>query len=132
MSAVILTTIPIAAEFTANLAQAGGLGTTYTLATVTGTVLIDKISFYVVTAGATFSAVTFQTNQTTPFVFLNSLEGAVANIVAQKNLATAWIQNIPVTLKTGTLIQYTLTGTTGTGSISVIISYRPIAGGYIA
>ncbi|CAB4196595.1 hypothetical protein UFOVP1290_115 [uncultured Caudovirales phage] len=129
MSAVILTTIPIAAEFTANVAQAAG---TYTLGTVTGTVLIDKVSFYITTAGATFTSVAFQTNQTTPFVFLTAGDGAVANLVAQKNLPTTWIQNIPVTLKTGTLIQYTIVGATGTGSISVIISYRPIAGGYIA
>jgi hypothetical protein len=130
MSVLISSTLPIIQEFTANLAQAAS---TYTLATAVGSLVIDKMSFYVTTAGATFTSVTFQTNATTPFVFLTAADGAtsLSNLAVQKNLATTWIQNVPVAIKNGQLITYTITGLTGTGSLNVTITYRPSSVGAV-
>lgn len=115
-------------SFTANLAQAAG---TYDLCTATGgDVLIDmyNISLYVATAGATFTSVSFQTNQTNPTVILTSTEGAVANLTAQKNLVRA-VTVGSLLLKSGQKLQYTIAGATGTGSIQVAIAFMPLANG---
>lgn len=118
-----------ALSFTANLAQAAG---TYDLCTASGgNVIIDLalLSIYVATAGATFTSVSIQTNQTNNTTILSSAEGLLANLVAQKNLVRA----IPVIggmlLATGQKIQYTIAGATGTGSLTVAIPFMPLADG---
>lgn len=113
-------------EFTANLAQAAA---TYDLCTASGDIFVQRIGIYVATAGATFTSVTLQSNQTTAFTILNVIDGAVANLVAQKSLATTWSQAFPWSLRSGQKIQYTIAGSTGTGSLRVQIWYAPISGG---
>lgn len=117
-----------ARSFTANLAQAAG---TYDLCTATGgDVSIDmyNISLYVVTAGATFTSVSVQTNQTNPTVVLTSAEGAVANIIAQKNLVRS-VTVGSLLLASGQKLQYTIAGATGTGSLKVAMAFMPLANG---
>lgn len=115
-------------EFTANLAQAAG---TYDLCTASGgDVVVDlySLAIYVATAGATFTSVSIQTNQTNATTVLSAVEGAVANLVVGKNLVRA----IPVIgslfLKSGEKLQYTIIGSTGTGALTVgmnILSMTP-------
>ena len=121
-------TITQVKSFTANLAQAAG---TYDLATATGgDVLVDlqTLAIYVATAGATLTSVSIQSNQTNATVILSAVEGAVANLIAQKNLVRA----IPVIggllLKSGQKLQYTLVGVTGTGSLNVVVPFLSISG----
>jgi len=113
-------------EFTANLAQAAA---TYDLCTASGDVQIYRVGIYVATAGATFTSVTIQSNQTTPFTLLNVIDGAVANLASQKSIVTSWTQAFPWSLRNAQKIQYTIAGSTGTGSLRVTIGYTPISGG---
>lgn len=117
------------AQFTANLAQAAA---TYDLCTAGGggvTIDIGKIAMYVATAGATLTSVSIQSNQTNSTIILSAVEGAVANLIAQKNLVRA----IPVVgnvyLASGQKLQYTIVGVTGTGSLLVTIPYYPVVAG---
>lgn len=120
-----------ALSFTANLAQAAG---TYDLCTATGgDVLVDiqELAIYVATAGATLTSVSIQTNQSNLTTILSAVEGAVANLISQKNLVRA----IPVIggllLKSGQKIQYTIVGLTGTGSLLVAIPFMPLITGAV-
>ena len=116
-------------RLTANLAQAAA---TYDLATVSGgAIVIDlyNVAMYVATAGATLTSVSIQTNQTNATTILSATEGAVANLIAQKNL----VRVIPVIgslyLASGQKLQFTIVGTTGTGSLLVIIPYMAVDAG---
>jgi hypothetical protein len=113
-------------EFTADLSQVAG---TYDLCTASGDLLVQAIGLYVATAGAVFTSVTIQSNQTTPFVVLNAADGAVANLVAQKSLASSWSQVFPWSLRSAQKVQYTIAGAQGSGSLKVPILYTPITGG---
>lgn len=110
---------------TLNLAQAAA---TYDALTASAALIIESVCFYVATAGATFDSVAVVTNQTNPVTFLTALEGAVANIIAQKTLAFAYAR-FPVYLAAGQKIQYTIVGATGTGSVLMVVTYRPAVDG---
>lgn len=117
-----------AKAFTVNLAQAAG---TYDLCTASGgDVLIDlyNLGLFCTVAGATFTSVAIQTNDTTPAVILTSTEGGVANITAGKNITRAVTFNA-IVLTSGKKIQYTIVGTTGTGTMKAGISFCPLVGG---
>lgn len=115
-------------EFTLNLAQAAG---TYDLCTASGgDVLIDlyNLSLFCTVAGATFTSVAVQTNDTTPAVILTAVEGGVANITAGKNITRA-VTFGAILLRSGQKIQYTIDGSTGTGTVVAGISFCPLTGG---
>ncbi len=118
-----------AKSFTANLAQAAA---TYDLCTATGgDVVLDiqKLAIYVATVGATLTSVSIQTNQTNITTILSAVEGAVANLIAQKNL----VRVIPVIggllLASGQKLQYTIVGVTGTGALTVAIPFMALTAG---
>lgn len=115
-----------AKSFTLNLAQAAG---TYDACTAFGDVLIDPtwISIYVATAGATFTSVSIQTNQTNATTILTAGEGAVANLTAQRCVPHALPTSQGILLKSGQKIQFTLTGATGTGSLQIAIPFYPLS-----
>lgn len=115
-------------EFTANLAQASG---TYDLCTATGSVHINlaDIAAYVATVGATLTSVSIQTSQTNSTIILSAAEGAVANLIVQKNLVRAIAGAQSITLRNGQKLQYTLTGLTGTGSLIVVVPFLSISAG---
>lgn len=118
-----------AMPFTANLAQAAG---TYDLCTVTGgDVVLDlqKFSVYVATAGATLTSVSIQTDQTNPTTLLSAAEGALANLVAQKNLVRATPAVGGLLLKSGQKVRYTIVGLTGSGSLTVTVPFLTITAG---
>lgn len=120
---------PQIAQFTANLAQAAA---TYDLCTATnGDVNIDVrgLSIYVATAGAVLTSVAIQTNQTNNTALLSAVEGAVANLLAQKNLVRAIPTIGGLLLKSGQKLQYTLVGATGSGSLNVTVPYMPVTAG---
>jgi hypothetical protein len=104
---------------------------TYDALTAQGDVLIEAASFYGDTAGATFTSVSVQTNQTNPVTVLTSAEGAVANVVAQKTLAFAY-GRFPFVLRSGQKLQYTIVGLTGTGAITMTVYCRPLVSGQYA
>jgi len=112
-------------EWTLNLAQAAA---TYDVTTATGDLYIDNFTIYVATAGATFTSVAIQTNDTNIFAFLTALEGAVANITEGKTLVSASTGK-PTRLTSGKKIQFTMVGTTGTGSLRLVVKYMPITAG---
>lgn len=116
-------------RFTANLAQAAA---TYDLCTASGgDVLIDptKLAFYMATAGATFTSVSVQTNQTNATTLLTAGEGAVANLTAQRNVPHALPTSQGVLLKSGQKLQYTIVGATGTGSMQCAIPFLAVDAG---
>lgn len=115
-------------SFTANLAQAAG---TYDLCTAQGDVLIDPtwLSIYVQTAGATFTSVAIQTNQTNATTIMTAGEGAVANLTVQRNVPHALPTAQGITLKNGQKLQYTITGATGTGSLQVFVPFFGVTSG---
>lgn len=117
--------------FTANLAQAAG---TYTLCTATnGDILVMNafLGIYVSTVGATFTSVSIQTSQTNNTVILSAIEGALGNLIAQKNLIRA-VPIVPgIVLKSGQTLTYTIVGLTGTGSLFVAIPFMAITPGAV-
>lgn len=110
-------------KFDMNLAQAAA---SYVLCTCTGGVLIDTVQIFGAVVGATFTAATLQTDNTVPEEILSAAEGAVANIVAGKNIKSFTTK---LYLPTAKKINYTISGATGTGSCLVIITYRPVING---
>lgn len=123
---ILDTSIEKTKPFTANLAQAAG---TYDLATVnnTGGIVIVGVDIYVLTAGATLTSVSIQTDDTTPEIILSALEGALANLTVGKNVVKAFSKSIY--LHVAKKIQYTIVGATGSGSLRVVVRYRPIVNG---
>lgn len=109
---------------TVNLAQAAA---TYDAGTVAGgaIMLLDTV-VYVVTAGATFTSVSIQTNNTTAVEILSAVEGGVANVTADKNLKVFTTRTV---IPSGKKIQYTIVGSTGTGAITLYVRYQPLANG---
>lgn len=112
--------------FTLNLGQAAG---TYDLATcnAVGGVVIRDVQLYETVVGATFTSVSIQTNDTTAVTILTAGEGAVANLTAGKNIAKAFTG--PTYLHTSKKIQYTIAGSTGSGTMLAIIRYQPSVAG---
>lgn len=108
-----------------NCAQAAG---SYDLLTATGDVLVMLQRYYQITAGATFTALSIQTDDTTAAVLLSAAEGAVANLTAAKNITSA-TTNTPIILKSGKKIRMTLSGSTGTGTGTLAVFYVPLTSG---
>lgn len=115
-----------ATTLTMNLAQAAG---TYDAGTVSGgTIMLLDAVVYVATAGATFTSVSVQTNTTSPVELLSAVEGAVANVTGGKNLKVFTTRTI---IPSGSKIQFTIVGVTGTGSLQLHIRYQPMANGAV-
>ena len=120
---------PVGISAAVNCAQAAG---TYDLLTATGDVLVTTQKYYQITAGATFTSLAIQTNDTTAAPLLSAAEGAVANLTAAKNIVSATVST-PIVIKSGKKIQMTLVGSTGTGTGTLAIYYTPItAGAFLA
>ena len=112
--------------FTANLAQAAA---TYDLATATGgDVILEWAIVYVTTAGATFTSVSIQSNDTTPVTILSAAEGAVANVTVGKNLK---LFSSAAFIASGKKLQYSIIGVTGTGLLTVAVLSRPVVAGVL-
>ena len=112
--------------FSANLAQAAA---TYDLATATGgDVWLAEAIVYVTTAGATFTSVSIQSNDTTPVTILSAAEGAVANVTVGKNLK---LFSSAAFIASGKKLQYTIVGVTGTGLLTVAVLSRPVVAGVL-
>lgn len=108
-------------EFAANIAQVAG---TYDICTASGGgIYIENVVVYVTTAAATLTSVSIQTNQTNPTTVMSSVEGAVANLISQKNIVLALAR--PIYLADGQKLQFTITGATGTGALLVVTKYYP-------
>lgn len=101
----------------------------YDIATATdGDIIVEDVLLYMVTAGATFDSVSIQTDDTTPFVVMTDVEGAVGNLTAQTTVKTANSQK-SFYLESGKKLQYTITGATGSGSCYIVIKYKIISSG---
>lgn len=109
-----------------DLSQAAGSYTLYTCNGTGGVVLLGA-DIYCTVSGATFTSVSIQTNATTPFVILSAGEGALGNIVAGKNLVKAYQQG--GYLATSGLIQYTMAGSAGSGTLLMTLRYVPSVAG---
>lgn len=110
---------------TADLSQAAG---TYDLFTAQGDIAINKIAVFSTQNAATFTDVEIKTNQLTPVVLMTTTEGARANLTQGKNIDLAAANKFFV-LRNGSKIQYTITGSTGTGSLMVVVDTRPLVEG---
>jgi hypothetical protein len=116
-------------QFTINCAQAAA---TYDLATVSGgDILIHDVGVFCTTAGATFTSLAIATNTTTATPIMSAAEGAVANLTALKNIVHVFppTNTGPVLLPDTKKIQYTLVGSTGTGSVKVTVRYQSVVPG---
>jgi len=101
---------------------------TYDITTASGDVFIEDFVIYVATAGATFDSVSIQTNDTTAYSLMTSEEGAVGSLTAGLNYNTA-TKGKSIRLTSGKKLQYTIAGSTGTGSIKLELKWRPISAG---
>lgn len=118
-------------QATVNQAQAAS---TYDLLTATGDVMIIYMALYCTVVGATWTSTTVQTNDTTPFVFVDATQGARANFTAGKNITLTWSPTIGVQkpfLRSGQKIQYTIAGSTGTGTSLAVFHYMQATSGAI-
>jgi hypothetical protein len=108
--------------FSLNLNQNVG---TYDLFTATQDVVIDpQLSAWYVNAAATgLTSISVQSNQTTPYVWLSSAEGAIAALTAQATLSPA--ANSQFMLR-GAKMQYSINTTNGTGGLILLeVAWRP-------
>lgn len=114
-------------EFTLNLAQAAN---TYDACTASNDLMVLGVNFYVSTVGAAFTSVAVQSNQTTAFTLMTSVEGAVANLLDQSHpTCTAQTYVAPWSLRLGQKIQYTIVGGVGTGELKMFGYYIPLVTG---
>jgi len=119
-------------EKTLDLSQAAA-PTTYDAATAAGDVLITGVTVYCsVAGGGDLTSVSIQTDATTSLVLMTAGEGIAANLLAQSHptcASQAWIS--PWTLRSGQKIQYTITaaGAAHTGTIKLVLLYKPITNG---
>lgn len=119
-------TADLIAQATVDLSRAAG---TYDLFTASnGDVLIWSASLYCTVVGATFTSCAIQTNSTTNFVILNTTDGAVANFTAGKNMTITWAQVQKILVRSGSKVQYTMAGTTGSGTAILTLNYYSING----
>lgn len=119
------------AAFTLDLSKAAG---TYDLCVASGgDLVIVGWSIYCTVVGATFTAATIQTNDTVPFVFLDATDGARANFVAGSNMSPTWFSGAPYPyLRSGKKVQYTITGSTGSGTALCALFYHSLTVGALA
>ena len=108
--------------FTINTNQAAA---TYDLFTSTNDVVIDPqlSTWYVNVAGGGFTSVSVQTNQTTPYVWLSSVEGALATFTAQATLSPT--ADSPFMMRNLQKMQYTIIGAGNAGSTFLEVCWRP-------
>jgi hypothetical protein len=101
---------------------------TIDLATATGgDIYIEDVLVYSLVAATDLVSISIQTNDTTPFVVMTSVEGAAANLTAQKTVKTANSQN-SFYLMSGNKLQYTI-DTAGNWSGYIVIKYKVIGSG---
>lgn len=118
------TIIPLVAYPSANLAA--GIST-FTLLTATGgDILLRDTTIFVSTPGATITSVSVQTDNTVADIILSAVEGAVANLLAGKNIK-AFVT--PTIIPVGKRIQYTVAGVAGTGILKLAVTYIPLTAG---
>jgi hypothetical protein len=121
--------LDICTQFTMNLAQAAA---TYDLCTASGgDVLVWAVNCHCTVVGATWTSVTIQSNATTNFVVMNATQGARANFTAGKDVALTWTQVEKFLVRSGNKIQYTIAGSTGTGSAVVTVMAQSVNGGIL-
>lgn len=121
--------MPQIVEFTLDLAQAAG---TYDICTASlGSCILTGCIVYVQTAGAIFTSISIQSNDTTPFIILSAGAGIIANLTTGANVLTTWTQTQSFSLRTGKKLQFTLIGVTGTGSLRVSFIFMPLVSGAI-
>jgi hypothetical protein len=114
------------ATFTLDLSHAAG---TFDLCTATGgDIVIWGMALFCTVVGATWTSVAVQTNDTTNFVLLNATDGARANFTAGKNVPITWAQVQKCHLRSGQKIQYTMVGSTGSGTALATFMYYAIQG----
>lgn len=120
---------PLIKEATLSLNQAAN---TYDLFTASGDVLIQNMSVYcTAAAGGALTSVSIQTNQTTPYVFMTTGEGAVGSLLAQANITMAkQATNLKPQIRSGQKIQATIAGgASATGTLKVVVQWYPLPGG---
>lgn len=134
MSAMQTIPDPLATKrkaFTMDLTQAASVGgLSYDLCTASGAdIVIDRATFLVTIAGATWTTTSVQTNESTPTVVLAAL--AAASFTLGTTLATTWTQTTPLGLRSGQKLRYTIVGASaGSGAVRVYLNYWPtVAGG---
>jgi len=78
-------------------------------------------------AGGALTAISVQTDHTTPQVFITAAQGAVANLTAENQL----FSNDPIYIGVGDVVNLSIVGgATGAGHVvTVIAKYRPIVSG---
>jgi len=110
-------------EWTLDLSQVAG---NYDITTASGDSLVESFAIYVATAAATLDSVKIYTDDTTVFELMTIVEGATANLLEGAQIHTANM-NKPFRMTALKKIKYTLAGTTGTGSIKLVLKYYPIS-----
>ena len=93
-----------------------------------GDIIIRGFSVYCSVPGATFTSISIQTDQQTPFVLMSSAEGIVANLTGNNNIVTA-NSNKAFIMRNGQKIRYTISGSQGTGELIFAFSYLPLQEG---
>lgn len=110
-------------EYTLDLAQAAN---TYDIMTAAADIIFEDFYIYVATAGATFTSVAIQTNDTTVWPLMTAAEGAVASLLAGAHINSA-TKGKCFKLTSGKKLQFTIVGLTGTGSLRLGLVYRGVA-----
>lgn len=113
------------AQFTLSLGQASG---TYDICTASGDLLIDMANVYVATGALLVTSVAIRTNQSTPTDMMSAVEGALANLLSQRNMVLASATR-PIYLASGQKLVMVLVGLTGSGSLKLNLRYYPVTAG---
>lgn len=122
MSAIFAPPLQQNKQFTVDLSQ-NPASSPFDIATASGgPVMIDGVTIYVSSAPATITSARIHTNQTNATDLMSAVEGAIANLTAQKNVVIALAR--PIYLAAGQKIQLTLAGAQGTGTLLLDLKFH--------
>ncbi len=98
-------------------------------------VIVESITLYCkrdLSGDAGFTGISFQTDNTTPQIFIPQSEGVKANLTAESQISWTGV----ILLKPGTYIEFTIYGGAVAASeslVDVVITYKAVvSGGHIA
>lgn len=115
------------ADGTLDLSQAAN---TYDLFTASGDIMSLGTAIISLAAATTFTSVEVSVNFSTAFVILTTANGARANWTSGAAMTTTLgVNQKGLYIPSGKKVQYTIAGSTGTGSGRMVCVYRPLSAG---
>ena len=119
---------PKIVQFSLDLSVAAGTNAIAT-ASMAGPIEITGVSIYCSVVGATWTSVALHDDTAAANEIMGTTKGAVANFTAGAILPLDWNFARPFHLEAGSSLEYTLAGSTGSGTALLTVQYVPVKRG---